>query len=153
MKEALQCPMRFPFQLFPPEPLGAEFVSWLLSSGALTCSTYWRFAHRTHSFDPVPEPTSLAGYCCPCEPLKSEPLKRFTTALGILQARSLFCLFPAVFSHVWLQPGSVMSLLPRSWPRGLEPLGTLGGGQAASCLLLQRERGSYAWGILSEESF
>lgn len=56
IKEALQGPMRFPFQLFPPELLEAEFVSWLLSSGALTSSKHWRLAHTTHSFHPVSEP-------------------------------------------------------------------------------------------------
>lgn len=37
-KEALQVLLQFPFQLFPPEVLGAAFVSWLLSSGAPTSS-------------------------------------------------------------------------------------------------------------------
>lgn len=34
----LQGPLWFSFQLFPPELLGAKFVSWLLSSGALISS-------------------------------------------------------------------------------------------------------------------
>lgn len=86
----------------------------------LTSSKPWWFAHRTHSFAPVPKLDISPRPLLPWLTFKKVwycPVDAAGRGAGCV-----FWLFPAVLLHTWLQAGSMMSLLPHPWQSGSEPL-------------------------------